>query len=529
MAFAIVADWPLGTYRGAGPDGTPERIPSVARLHSALLCAAGFGPRAVSVGPDSLDLADADAVALRWLEENPPDSVRLPALQVNVKNVKKAIAYRDDGTFTKPQKSTMLTTKKLGKAPDEATAVDGQFVWIWRQDPPDLVRTVLEQLCPDVPYLGTTESPVRLTTVIGDDFGGTHDLNPKADLFTVGAEGLDRPVKGRVSELSGAYRSANGKPPSAAGDKCKTDESSHSAVPLRTAVETAWYSPQVAVTADVPWPQVITIPMSAPIPERERVSWAVAVHRALIKLIGEGAPAMITGSYPDGVRRPANRIALHMLDADLALGGGRPSLLVLVPGDADAADLAVLQQAVTDLSTLRGPRGDSRKLAPADTRVLDGSLFWPAPRPGMIRLWRTTPAAVPETRGSRNAEWNFANAALLSMGFVWKDHRSRVPKISGRGDAYHRLLAAAVSETGVAVLHTRAVRTTDADKYVHKINEHAVVRPYRACLSLGNLAGSQTILAIGQSRHLGGGLLVPFDVAEGTAISEIRLPEEGEA
>jgi CRISPR-associated protein Csb2 len=47
MPFAIVADLPLGTYHGAGQDGQPEPMPSVARLHAALLCAAGFGPRAL--------------------------------------------------------------------------------------------------------------------------------------------------------------------------------------------------------------------------------------------------------------------------------------------------------------------------------------------------------------------------------------------------------------------------------------------------------------------------------------------------
>ena len=45
---------------------------------------------------DSLDLADADVAALRWLEDNPPDSVRIPALEVNAG---RAIAYRDDGTL----------------------------------------------------------------------------------------------------------------------------------------------------------------------------------------------------------------------------------------------------------------------------------------------------------------------------------------------------------------------------------------------------------------------------------------------
>ncbi|MGH3263160.1 MAG: type I-G CRISPR-associated protein Csb2, partial [Trebonia sp.] len=369
MAFAIVADLPLGVYRGSGPDGRPERLPSVARLHSALLCAAGFGPRAVDGAPDGLDVADADAIALRWLEENPPDSVHIPALEVNVGRV---IAYRDDGTLKKPAKSSALTIKKLPKSPDAGTAVDGLFAWIWRQDPPESVRAVLEQLCPDVPYLGTTESPVRLTAVTGDDFHATHDLNPEAGLFTVGGTGIDRPLSGRLRELSDAHRTATGTPPSAAKDKYTTDEHSRSAVPVRRAVETAWYTPRHHVQADVPWPQVIVIPMDAPVSERHRVAWAVAAHRALIKVIGLGAPAMITGAYPDGARRPANRIALHLVGREAPAPVTSPSLLIMIPADPDPADLEVLQQAVAALSSLRGPGGRLRRLDTGKIRVVDG-------------------------------------------------------------------------------------------------------------------------------------------------------------
>lgn len=87
---------------------------SVARLHSALLCAAGFGPRTVEVGHESLDVADTDVLALRWLEDNPPDSVRIPALEVNPG---RAVAYRDDGTLRKPPRSSALTIKKLPTFP----------------------------------------------------------------------------------------------------------------------------------------------------------------------------------------------------------------------------------------------------------------------------------------------------------------------------------------------------------------------------------------------------------------------------
>jgi CRISPR-associated protein Csb2 len=237
---------------------------------------------------------------------------------------------------------------------------------------------------------------------------------------------------------------------------------------------------------------------------------------------------VITGAYAAGVRRPANRIALHLLDARTGAEAPGPCLLVMVPSGIEPADLGVLQRAVMQLSVLRGPQGKARRLDTSQIRVLDGSRFWSPPAPGTIRLWRTVPAAVPETRGPRDGEWNFAHAALLSLGFTWKDQH-RLPRVQGRGDAYHRGLAAAVSEAGVAVVHTKAVRTGDVDRYVHKVNEHAVVRPYTACLSLGSLAGPGTILAIGQSRHLGGGLLIPLDVPEGTAVTDIRLPQEGGA
>ncbi len=44
MRFTIEAELPLGTYQGAAPDGRPEPMPSLVRLHAALLCAAGFAP-----------------------------------------------------------------------------------------------------------------------------------------------------------------------------------------------------------------------------------------------------------------------------------------------------------------------------------------------------------------------------------------------------------------------------------------------------------------------------------------------------
>lgn len=522
MPFAIVADMPLGTYRGAGQDGRPERIPSVARLHSALLCAAGFGPRAVP-RDDGLDICEPDAVALSWLEENPPDSVHIPALEINVGQ---AIAYRDDGTLKKSKSGT--TIKKLGKAPYAGTATGGRFAWFWQEPPPEPVREAIELLCPDVAYLGTAESPVRLTALSSEYVEATHDLAADAGLFDAGVLGVERPLPGRLQELAAAHREANGKPPPAGRDRPGTDEKSLSPTPPRSAVESARYRPRQTVSADVPWPRVLVLPLRDRIDGQDRIRWAVAAHRALVKLIGYGAPALVTGTYPPGVPRPANRLALHLLSQDMpslpSSCRGPAALAMLVPWDADPADLIALHRAVEGLTSVRGPGGKVVRVDRAGAEVVDGSRFWLAPEPGHIRLWRTAPAAVPDTRGCGGQEWTFAHAALLSLGFAWKGF---LPAVPGRGESYYRGLAAAISDHGAVAVHARAVRTSDVSRYVHKVNEHAVVRPYTAYLSLGHLTGPGTLQAIGQSRHLGGGLLVPFDVPEGIPVGGVTLPGDG--
>jgi len=532
MLFAIVADLPLGTYRGSSSDGNPERIPSVSRLYSALLSAAGFGPRAVQRSPDSLNICDADEAVLRWLEDHPPASVRIPALAVNAGN---GIAYRDDGTLKKDSKSGTWAIKKPAKVPNSGTAVDGTFAWIWAEPPPEPVRMALEQLCPDVAYLGTSESPVRLTAMTGNAFEATLDHDPSASLFTTGATGIELPARGRLEELSGAHHAATGTIPSAAKDKHGTDEKSLAPAAPRKSVQTAWYTPRQARTGNVPWPQVITIPLSRPIPGPERVRWAVAMHKALIKVLDFGAPPMITGAYPDGMRPPTNRIALQFLDESMpALPSGikakgrKAWLAVLVPDRADVADLDALRRALMEVRSLQG---NGLWLLPREAKVLDGSRFWNEPAPGQVRMWQTVPAAIPETRGSRDMHWHFGHAALLSLGFVWQDQERDgeriLPKVPGRGAHYYRGLARAVNDAGVAIVHARALRSTDVNRYVHKVNEDAVVRPYAAVLSLGSLPGSRVIQAIGQSRHLGGGLLVPLDIPEGTRADDITISDPG--
>ena len=156
MPFSIHAELPLGTYRGHRQDQSTERLPSPARLHAALLAAAGFGPRA-QVRNDQWGPNDDDTAALRWLEEHPPDAVAVPKIEVSRGD---AIAYRDDGTIkgTPGRKDIRKLPKREG-----VVAIDGPFVWTWNDRPPQRVAEALRALCPDVSHLGTSESPVRLS------------------------------------------------------------------------------------------------------------------------------------------------------------------------------------------------------------------------------------------------------------------------------------------------------------------------------------------------------------------------------
>lgn len=511
MAFTITAELPLGTYRGASTDGRIERIPSVSRLYSSLLCAAGFGPRAVRRGDDLMGPCEADEVALRWLEENPPDAVSLPAIEINRG---RATAYRDDGTIK--QSKGAISTKKLAKSPDMSVAVDGSFSWTWSEPPPPDVVASLKALCPDVPYLGTTESPVRLTTSRGGALEATHVLDADASLFSeVGGEDVELPLVGRLAELRTAHEAVTGTIPPVARDKWKTDEVSRAAVPSRHAVALGRYTPAAAPPADVPWPEVLLLPLGRHVPERDRVRLAVVAHRALISVIGEGASPLITGVYPEdqpGTVRPANRLAIQVLDAEMPvdLDGAPAGVALLVPRGATPADLDALAAAVAAMPVVYGAGGRPYQVS-GRPRALPGAQFWRARPPGMLRLWRTSPPAVPDTRGVKGHPWTFAHAALLSLGFVWKD---QLPQVEGRRDERQRAFVDVVNGTGAAVVRAVPLRDSDVRPFVHKVNPHAVIRPYRAELWLGDLCPERTIQALGQTRHLGGGLLVPVDVPE---------------
>jgi CRISPR-associated protein Csb2 len=495
VSFAIVAEPLLSVYKGHVGSGQLDPLPSPARLHAALLCAAAQGVRAVADG-EGLRPCDADREALHWLEANPPDGLAVPE---TLRNGGEATAYRKEGLVVREGRNP-LSDKLVGKPAVTGVAVTGRFAWTWEQDPPKPVAAALSELCPEVPYLGTTESPVRLAVA---DAEPTHRLDREADLFT--GDGLDLTVAttGRVDALEAAHRETSVAPPLKA-DAHRSSEKTAPPPVVTAGLQLGRYARPEPLPPQTPWTSVLLFGIDRPVPHKRRVRYAVAAHRALVRLVGDGAPAILTGAYQPGVKPPANRCAIQFLGPDAPHVDGS-ALALLLPKEASDIDLTLIRIAVQRLRHVKVAAGPFTVKPPVE---VPADRFWPEPAAGTERWWQTEPVAVPDSRPPRGARWSLADAAALSVALVWRDEFSA----PGRGDARYRALAEAVSGRGVRVESAVRVMDGDVGRYVHKVHPDTVIQPYRAVLNLGDLTGPRTIAAIGQSRHLGGGLLVPRDL-----------------
>jgi len=521
--FAIVAEFPLGTYRGHTATDDIDIMPSVARLHAALVCAAGSGPSAELIG-DRLALSEAGKKALEWLEKHPPDGVVIPQ---SAECRTQGTAYRDIGLIRGS------STQKKGRPVGTSIAVNGPFAWVWDKNPPVETAETLAKLCADVSHLGMAESPVRLRV---DEAVATHRRNDDAELVSGSGINIEIPEEGRVDELVVQHGKLFGDgPPTDRRDRCGSDEEEQSALPLRSRVGVARYQEMAPEGPPLPWSQVLVVPLDREVEADWRVQWAVKVHRALISLVAGDVPAMLTGVYPEGAPRPANHVAIHFLGAEApsgVRGDAKGVLVVLLPSGAARSDVDAVRDALYRMKWLRGPGG--RVVKQLGRPVMrDASLFWDPVPDGCERRWRTTPAAVPDRRpsrhyyktesdqkpsgpcrgGSRCRSWSMSmdDAVKLSVGLAWRDELGYQPG----SDAWKDDLIERVNGKDVSVDSLRMLTGDNLGRFVHKVHPSSVVRPYEALISLGSLAGPRSLMAIGQSRHLGGGLLVPVDaVAE---------------
>ena len=314
---------------------------------------------------------------------------------------------------------------------------------------------------------------------------------------------------GRTAALSEAHTAQTKPVPKVGQDAHKTSERSRLAPIVTRSVRVARYRPLAEPTRS-PWASAIVVPFSSAntdrpwmCPAHERVRWSVAVHRALISLVGDGAPSVLTGAYDEAARRPANRIAVHVVPRELrSAGTAGAEVIVLIPRGVDPTEQAIIVGAAGRMNRVR-----EKTLGRMD--IMDADQFWDAPAAGHLRVWRADPVAVPDTRPPRGTpEWTVADAALLSVGLLHRD----LWDLDGRGGDWYRSVAAEAASRGVKVLHAERARGLDVGSYVHKVARGHLVQPYHLWLRAPEVLPDRTIMAVGQSRHLGGGLMVPYDL-----------------
>lgn len=494
--LALTATFPLGTYYGHRSDGSVEAYPSPLRLHAALLSAAAQGRLSEDGEPSQASLD-----ALQWLEKHPPNGIYQPETRLLNKGNQR-IGYRDVGTF-----DSKSMRKKVDARPiSNGVAVQSSYGYMWH-DVPEEVAATLTQLAEDVPYLGESHSVVALSA---QSFTPNLWLSPTANCFT--KEAFARPVaaEGRTAALIANHRARfTAKPPTLARDAFKKSQVPHSERPTEIGIAESWYEPAEPLPEDAPWGTVYLFELDREVEKRDRVALALSMHKALIARLGYGAAPLITGKYNDGIKQPPNRLAIQYLPPRLAqlLNKDGPLLGLFVPSDATPEELLQVQRAV-DIRELWSRRlGKIRIRFSNETR--SGTRFWPAPEPGAYRLWETEMPIVPEVRRIRRngSEWSLGDSALLSAAYVWRNDFT----LTGSGPTRYIDLRDQAARRGVSALDTHAV-TRHVRDFAHHSYESVPVQPYRAVLDLGDLAGSQAAVMLGQSRHLGGGLLRPLDI-----------------
>lgn len=518
MPFSLTTSFPLGFYQGHDATGEPELYPTPNRLYSALVSAA-FGTCGSEVS------LEAALDAITWMEGNPPDAVSLPHAVPAWRN--SPTAYREKGLASRNAKNGEVSASKKESARATAiTAVDGPLTYWWKIEPTPQQVESLDALAYEVAYIGERNSVAHVCAQVQDSI--PKDALPLSKNHLLPdrlALRMEYPEIGRLKELSDAYSSAYPhRSPSSSSDRPgSAEKEKYWSVP-RTFVGVARYRLPDVARKDAPWTRGFLVEMDpvdregspAPNPalNSERLPWCVTLHRTIVKRIGFGAPAMVTGVYSKEMPVPANHMAIQIVSTQMrqssSVPGDKDAFVVMFPAEATAAEIDQVRQALSATRKLySGARGEVKLGSPLS---FDPTGFWNPPSQGLQRLWEPVPAAICEIRGGqrgpRGGKWTLGDALVLAAGFVWRE-RIAAPKDSGL-PLYQEIVRRAES-IGISAKFTRRLHPRDISNYVHRRSNNDVIAQADGLLDLSPVCSGTQLAAVGQSRHLGGGLLIPWD------------------
>jgi CRISPR-associated protein Csb2 len=503
-SLLIGLTFPRG-YSGSDA-GTPEELPAPARVHEALLSGAAGGPWA-EIQDRVLVPCPEHLAALEWLEQNEPLGMIVPAMRSAAPRARR---YRWRAS---PQ---VLVESDF----EPRTALAGPVVYVWPSATETVVRA-LRTLAHEVTYVGRADSIARVDIAVQLPDQGRAAVLERAEGRGPGHV-MRVPLPGRTRALMNAHREA-------ASGGSHTTGSTGRQTPDRlvtggntTATALRRFAPSLN-GADWPFEEVWMLPVEAP--ERTtsigtitarlrqpsfRVPCAVAIHRAIVRAIGEDVPAFVSGREGDGPLRGAGHLAIQF--ADRPQLGGAVVLLGIPAGVADA-DRDLL------LSALPRARRVSASPAPWRGHVVRFKLGPPLVR-SALPFWNAetalmgteVPMVLDATGRPRHAPWSIEDAVICSAGYAMRGVLERDGLEWEAGWRFRCELVATLREHyGVMVAARRVPRA--ASSYVHRVRTGELVVAVSALVNLGELKGrGGGFLALGRARHLGGGLLVPTDV-----------------
>ncbi|MGV0408546.1 type I-G CRISPR-associated protein Csb2 [Corynebacterium resistens] len=501
--LALRVRFPNGVYRGHLPDKSPEIMPQPARLHAALLNSAGRGTLAERTNGGTLRPSQESIGALEWLENHPPAGIEIPPHQwANPQHAR--FIYREVSSINDKRRTEE-------RAISDGVAVGAHFGYLWEEVPVNVAQTI-EGLCSDIAYIGEAES----TAIVEQgEVNPTLKLDSDSSPFKGGGIAVDCANPGRTGFLVEQFEKRT------RAKVLKNEKIKWSEQPLSTPTPRAFVSPRRYARIEprrvnAPWTDVVFLGLPGEdIPLSQRVELAKTTHRAIIAAIGFGASPMITGKYPKSIgRRPANHLAIHYLPELEArrFGYTHGVIALLIPQGAEEVDLRQLAVALKHLASnglWSAAMGRRKVVFRGDSCAAEN--FWPEVEKGQKRLWFTATPVVPDTRPvSRRkfgADWTLGDAGLLSMAFTWKDEL----EFSGKHDELYINARNAAYSRGARVFRTKTVSSRPR-QFAHTMPTDVSVQAWQGSLDLGDLGDDRTICAIGQSRHMGGGLLVPLDI-----------------
>lgn len=494
-ALLIRVRFTSDTYRGAD-QGQTEPIPSPARLHAAFVAAAAAGPAASANGRVTR-AEDHDAEAISWLEQHEPLGMLIP----DVRLARCPVARHRVRVAVDVHERRDLHRNETDFEPLSALA--GPVVYAWPQAPSPICVS-LQTLAREITHVGRADSTVVITVSTGE-------FDPAAPGAVALAKGrgsgleLRIPEAGRLSALVNAHNRATspGRQRHGPGQRSKqaqdqpVDSAGDAATVLRRFVRR---------NATGPWPyaQAWTVPVTPELPgwsvkPANRVRTAVSVHRALVAAIGNDVPNFVTGRDGAGPLTGLGHLAIQFVERDCS----GPELVLGVPDGVADADLAALLKAFAASPALRIGKQVIRLGAPTVTSAVS---FWSRP----AKTFATSVPLVLDAPGTpRHGAWTLDDSVLCSVGYALRGALEARGVDWGVGWSFRRELVAQLKMLGVDARAFRVPRA--AARFAHRGREGDLLVACHATVKLGELDETgRGLLALGRSRHLGGGLLMPL-------------------